>query len=114
MSSVYITILHCLHEIKNQAIILINSIKRDQRLVYPKVQPYLDQFICSSVTNSFWASIAERNLEIIYRKAIARVAQKKLMDRVAQKGGVITIWDVCAKITRREETEVEKARKALE
>ena len=30
------------YKIKNQAIILINSMKKDQRLVHPKFQPYLD------------------------------------------------------------------------
>ena len=49
---VYITTLHRLHKIKNQAILLINSIKRDQRLIYLKFQPYLNWFICGSVTNS--------------------------------------------------------------
>ena len=34
--------------------------------------------------------------------------------KVAQKGGVITVRDVRAKITKRAETEVEKARRALE
>ena len=61
----------------------------------------------------------ERDLEITHREAIARAgAKKKLTGRVAQKGGVITVRDVRAKVTyihtRREETEVEKARKALE
>ena len=40
--------------------------------------------------------------------------QKKLTGRVAQKKRVITVQDLCAKITRREETEIKKARKALE
>ena len=43
---------HRLHEIKNQAHILINNMKRDQRLVFSKFQPYLDRFICGSITNS--------------------------------------------------------------
>ena len=52
ISSVYITTPHRPYKIKNQATILINSMKRDKRLVHPKFQPYLNQFICSSVPNS--------------------------------------------------------------
>ena len=51
MSSICITTPHRPYEIKNQAIILINSIKRDQRLVHPKFLPYLDRFIRGFVTN---------------------------------------------------------------
>ena len=91
MSSVCTTTPHRPHEIKNQAITLINSMKRDQRLVHPKFQPYLDWFICGSVTNSLRCSITERNLKITHCEAIARVAQKKLTGRIAQKGEVITV-----------------------
>ena len=114
MSSVYTTTPHCPHEIKNQAITLINGMKRDQRLVHPKFQPYLNRFIRGSVTNSLRCSIAEHDLEITHCEAITRAARKKLTGRVVQKGGVITVRDVRAKVTRKEETEVEKARKALE
>lgn len=114
MTSVCTTTPHRPHEIKNQANTLINSMRRDQRLVYPKFQPYLERFFCGSVTNSLRCSIAERDLEITHREAIARAARRKLTGRVAQKGGVITVRDVRAKVTKREETEVEKARKALE
>ncbi len=65
--------------------------KRDQRLVYPKSQPYLDRFIRGSVTNSLRCSIAERDLEITHREAIARAARKNFTGRVAQKGEVITL-----------------------
>ena len=40
--------------------------------------------------------------------------RKKLTGRVAQKKKVIIIQDVRAKVIKREETEVEKTRKALE
>lgn len=66
--------------------------------------------ISGSVSNSHRCSIAKRDLEITHRKAIARAAQTKLKGRVAQKGGVITVRDVRAKITKRPETEVEKAK----
>ena len=103
------------HEIKNQAHTLIDSMRRNQRLLHPKFQPYLDMFICGSVTNSLRCSIAERDLEITHREAIARAARKKLTGRVAQKGGVITaVRDMRAKVTKRVEIEVEKARGALE
>lgn len=42
ISLVYIPTSHCSHEIKNQAIILITSMKKDQRLVHSKFQSYLD------------------------------------------------------------------------
>ena len=41
-------------------------------------------------------------------------AREKLTGRVAQKGGVITVRDVRAKVTKRAETEVEKAKEALD
>ena len=114
ITSVCTTTPHRPHEIKNQAHTLINSMRRNQRLVHPKFQPYLDRFIWGSVTNFLRCSIAERDLEITHREAIARAARKKLTGRVAQKGGVITVRDVRAKVTKRVETEVEKARKALD
>ena len=70
MSSVYTITSHCLHEIQNQAIILINNIKKDQRLMHPKFQPYLDRFIYGFVSNSLQCFIAERDLKITYHMAI--------------------------------------------
>ena len=72
--------------------------KKDHRLVHPKFRPYLDRFIRGSVSSSLRCSIAERDLEITYR-----AARKKLTGRVAQKGGVITVRDVRAKVTKRAE-----------
>ena len=105
---------HRLYDVKSQTQTLINSIKKDHRLVHPKFRPYLDRFIRGSVSNSLRCSIAERDLEITYSEAIARAARKKLTGRVAQKGGVITVRDVRAKVTKRAESEVEKARRALD
>ena len=45
---------------------------------------------------------------------IARAARKKITGRVAPKGGVITVRGVREKVTKIVETEVEKARRALE
>lgn len=70
--------------------------RRDQRLVHPKFQPYLDRFVRGSVTNSL-------------RSDIARAARRKLTGRVAQRGGVVTVQYVRAKFTNGLETEVEKA-----
>ena len=114
ITSAYTTTSHLPHEIKNQAHTLINTMKKDHRLVHPKLQPYLDRFIRGSVSNSLRCSIAEPNLEITHREAIARAARKKLTGRVAQNGGVITVRDMRAKITKRVETEVEKAKRALD
>lgn len=36
------------------------------------------------------------------------------MDKVGQKWEVIMVWDMRAKVTKREEIKIEKARKALE
>ncbi len=82
---------HLPHAVKSRAQTLINSMKKDHRLVHPKFRPYLDRFIRGSVSNSLRCSIAERNLEITYSEAITRAARKKLTGRVAQKGGVITV-----------------------
>ena len=56
--------------------------KRDQRLVHSKFQPYLDWLIRGSITNFLRFSIVERNLEITNCKTIARMTQKKLTGRV--------------------------------
>lgn len=82
---------HLPHAVKSRAQTLINSMKKDHRLVHPKFRPYLDRFIRGLVSNSLRCSIAECNLEITYSEAMTRAARKKLTGRVAQKGGVITI-----------------------
>lgn len=91
MSAICATTPHHPHKVKSQAQILINTMKKDHRLVHPKFQPYLDRFIRGSVSNSLRCSIAERDLEITHSEARAR---KKLTGRVAQKGGVITVRDI--------------------
>ncbi len=85
MASIFATTPHRLHEVKSQAQTLINSMKKDHRLVHPKFWPYLDRFIPGSVSNSLRCFIAERDLEITYSEAITRAARKKLTSRVAQK-----------------------------
>ncbi len=82
--------------------------------MHPKFRFYLDRFIRGSVSNSLRCSIAERDLEIKYSEAIANAARKKLTGRVVQKRRVITVWDVQAKTTKQAESEVEKAKKALD
>ncbi len=114
MTLISATTLHCPHEVKIQAQTLINRMKNDHRLVHPKFPPYLDRFICGSVSNSLRCFITERDLKITYNEAIARAARKKLIGRVAQKGKLITVRDVQAKVTKRAENEVEKARRALD
>ncbi len=71
-------------EIKNQAHTLINSMRRAHRLVHHKFQPYLIGFVRVSVTNSPRCSIAERDVEITHREAVAGTAHTKLK-------GVITV-----------------------
>ena len=80
--------------------------------MHPKFQPYHGRFIRSSVTNSRQYSIAG-DLEVTYHEAIARTACQQLAGRVAQKGREITVWDVWANVSKRAETEVEKAKKAF-
>lgn len=88
--------------------------KRDPQLIYLKFHLYLNWFICDSVINFFWCFIVGHNLKIIYYEAIAHATQKKLIGKVTQKGEVIIVWDIRAKVTKKEETEVEKTKKALE
>ncbi len=114
MTSICATTLHCLYDVKNQAQTLINSMKNFHRLVHSKFRPYFDRFIRGFVSNSFRFSIAERDLEITYSEAIARAACKKLTGRVAQKKEVINVRDVRAKVTKQAESEVEKAKMALD
>ena len=88
--------------------------KQNERLVNRKFRPYLERFIQSSVTNAINRIIAERDLEITHREAIAQAARKKLTGKIAQKRGVILVRDVYVRITKRNANEVKKARKALE
>ena len=101
-------------EIKGLAETLLRTMKQNEWLVNRKLRPYLEQFIRGSVTNAINRIIAERDLEIIHQEAIARAACKKLTGKIAQKGKVILVRDVPARIAKRNATEVEKARKALE
>ncbi len=55
----------------------------------------------------------ECNLEITRHEAIVHAVQQKLMDKVAQKKGVIMVQDIYIKITKREETKIKKAKKVL-
>lgn len=82
--------------------------------MYPKFQPYLDRFIWDSIINFLQYFIAKQNLKITYSKTIVQAACKKLINRIAQKREVITVWDVHVKVIKRMETKVEKARKALD
>lgn len=101
MTSVCTTTPHRPHKIKNQAHTLIISMRSYHRPVHPKFQPYLDRFICDSVTNSLRCSTAERDLEIIHREAIVRAACKKLKGRVAQMKGSLQS-EMCAERSQNE------------
>ena len=102
------------HEIREQAETLLRTMKQNERLVNRKFRPYLERFIRGSVTNAINRIIAERDLEITHREAMAQAARKKLTGKIAQKGKVILVRDVRSRIAKRNANEVEKAREALE
>lgn len=54
------------------------------------------------------------DLQITYYEAITHAVQIKLIDRVAQKRGVITIQYICVEVIGKEVTEIAKAKKALD
>lgn len=114
MTSICATILYYLYEVKNQVQMLVNRMKKNLWLLHLKFWPYFDRFICGLVFYFFWWSITERNLKIIYREDITCPARKKLTGKVVQKAGVITVRDVWVKVTKQAETEVQKAKKALD
>ena len=58
--------------------------------------------------------ISERDLRASQVLFIAKAARRKLDGKVAQKGGVITVRDVRAKVTKRTQNEVEKIKQAYE
>ncbi len=91
ITSICTTTPHRPNDVKSQAQTLINSIKKDHRLVNLKFWPYLDRFICGSVSNFLQCSIAERDLEITHSEAIARAACKKLTGSVAKRKDVINV-----------------------
>lgn len=81
MTAICATTPHRPHEVKSQAQTLLNTMKKDHRLMHPKFQPYLDRFIRGSVSNSLRCSIAERD---IVRPLGARHA-KNLQARLRRK-----------------------------
>ncbi len=111
MTSIYATTPHRPNDVKSQDQTLINCMKKNHRLVHPKFRPYPDRFIHGLVSNSLQCLIAKHDLEITYSEAIARMARKKLTNRVAQKRGLISVGDVEANVTKQAESEVEKARR---
>ena len=58
--------------------------------------------------------ISNRDLELIHRTAVSKAARKKLDGRVTQVGGVISVRDVRAKVSKHEEDELAKATKVYE
>ena len=53
-------------------------------------------------------------MEITYCKAIIQMACKKLISKITQKGKVMKIRDMYAKIIKKVETKIEKVRKTLD
>lgn len=81
-------------KVKSRAHILINTMKKDHQIIYLKFQFYLDRFICGSVFNFFQYLIPKQNLEIIYSEAMTDATHKKVIGRIAQKQGIITILNI--------------------
>ena len=52
-------------------------------------------------------------MDATYKEAALRAAQKKLTERVAQKGKAVIVHEIRGRITKQAEGEVEKARNAL-
>lgn len=52
-------------------------------------------------------------MQIAHCEAIAQAAWNKLIERVAQKGEVITVQNMHANVIKRAKTEVEKVRRVL-
>ncbi|MCJ1464997.1 hypothetical protein MMC07_003612 [Pseudocyphellaria aurata] len=75
---------------------------------------HVDRFMRRSIASAYSCQIAERDLIASYSQAAARTARKKFDGKVAQKGGVITVRDIRAKVTKRADDDVEKAMQVLE
>ena len=73
----------------------------------------VDRFFKGAMASAHAQQLAERDLLTSARASIAKAARKKLAGTVAQSGGVITVRDVRAKITKRHKNKVEKAQKVL-
>ncbi len=52
-------------------------------------------------------------MDATYKEEAASAARKKLIGRVAQKGGVVIVHEIRGRITKQAEDEVEKARNSL-
>ena len=75
---------------------------------------HVERFVKGSISSAHARQISERDLRANQMLSIAKTARRKLDGKVAQKGGVITVRDVRAKVTKRTQNEVEKTKQAYE
>lgn len=83
MSVFCATTFHHPHKVQSQAHIFKKTMKKDHKILYPKFQLYLDQFIYGSVFNFFQYLIPKSNLEITYSEVIVDTIHKKVTGKIA-------------------------------
>ena len=85
-----------------------------QAFIIPEgMRRLLAQFVKRSIANGFLRQIAKQDLEIIHKEAVVKRARKTLAGTVAQKGGWMSVDQICKSLSVVEETAKEKAEKAL-
>ena len=62
-----------------------------------------------AIINAHIYEITKQDFTEVQKQAVAKAARKKLNRRVAQKGGVVTVGQIRAKIQKRNNEEVMKA-----
>ncbi len=83
-------------------------------VVHPEYQLHIERFVKGAITNAHSHEITERDLTAVQKQAVAKAARKKLDGKVAQKGGVVTVGQIRAKIQTRDNEEGVKAQLALD
>ena len=83
-------------------------------MVYSKYQLYIKRFVKSSITNAHPYKISKQDLIAIQKQAVAKAPRKKLDKKVAQKGEVVTVGQIRAKIQKLDNEEVMKVQIALD
>ena len=61
----------------------------------------MERFVKGSISSAHVCQISERELRVNQVLFVAKAARRKLGEKIAQKGGVITVRDVRAKVTKR-------------
>ena len=67
-------------------------------VIHPEYQLHRKRFVKDSITNLYSYKITKQVFKAVQKQAVAKAAHKKLDGKVVQKGGVVTVGQIRAKI----------------